>query len=127
MPHNGHINFKQQISVHYMPSARAEYNVIIIGANLPGKLINVPGLVVGDSLVCWFGLMRSTLILSTIFLLFLIFIFDSTLVQDLFQQSTLDASVLGASWLCLPPCRVVTWEFCLGLGQLAVISGPKLR
>ena len=34
--------------VHYMPSARAEYNVIIIGANLPGKLINVPGLVVGD-------------------------------------------------------------------------------
>ena len=34
--------------VHYMPPARAEYNVIIIGANLPGKLINVPGLVVGD-------------------------------------------------------------------------------
>ena len=71
--------------------------------------------------------MRSTLILSTIFLLFLIFIFDSTLVQDLFQQSTLDASVLGASWLCLHPCGVVAWEFCLSLVLLHVNSGPKLR
>ena len=49
-----------------------------------------------------------------------------TLVAVLFQQSTRDASISGASWLCLPLSVVAVWEFCLSLGRLIGIVAPNL-